>query len=742
MKYRLEMQLVAMTSLLLASCSHSPFNKSKNSSQYPQAVKLVEGISEGSSVDGRGGETSSVSGSDDLYSSNPNGYQVQEIPNLSGNGNISGREDTSYAPPRTKTKLVDTHIKPLEIPLFLDYVFGENLLDIPFVTGPEVSSMKETIQLRTEKQMTGVDFQDLIIESLKDYDLQFLPQKNGYKIVLGNELSTKPPAFITSRANRATPNALQPYLEFVPVNYVEVSDMKAVLDQAFSLHRDKITIRANSGTGHISLSGLGEYVNEANTIIKQFDQPHFSGGQIVRYSPKHWNAGEFATVLSQSLTIEGWQATPQPTLKRPIVIYALDTSNSVFIFVKTDRQEAAQSRVQFWINEIDQPLSGGDSKSFNVYQVKNTNAELLAETVNSVLSGGSSSLVSSQTTSTQVGGATSQQNIQNRLTVDTTGNRIIFVGTQSEFSDLEGILTQLDTPAPEVLIEVLIAEVSLTDERSTGVEFFVDDIGDENFTAVAGTGGLGLGSSGLNIGFLSGNVEADINAFASNRDVKLLSKPSLVARSGGIAEIQVGQDIPVISSQRASNNQDGIGALDILQSIEYRSIGNLLAIEPIVFSDNRIDLTITQEVSSEISVANQTIPSPTISNRSISTQLSLEDGQTAVLGGLIQEDYVDDNTGVPVLKDIPVLGQLFSTKGTSVIQTDLVVLITAYVLRGQSDKNRHVNRLKTYRVDGLLDQDLNLPFVCLRGNFQSSEDPSAANCQDISDFNNALGVVN
>ena len=481
-------------------------------------------------------------------------------------------------------------------------------------------------------------------------------------------------------------------------------------------------------------------MNEANSIIKQFDQPHFSGGQIVRYNPKHWNAGEFATVLSQSLTIEGWQATTQPTLKRPIVIYSLETSNSVFIFVKTDRQDAAQSRIQYWISEIDQPLKGGDSKTFNVYQVKHTNAELLASTVNSVLSGGASSLVSSQTTSPQVSGA-NQRNIQNSLTVDPAGNRIIFVGTQSEFADLEGILTQLDTPAPEVLIEVLIAEVSLTDERSTGVEFFVDDIGDDNFTAVAGTGGLGLGSSGLNIGFLSGNVEADINAFASNRDVKLLSKPSLVARSGGIAEIQVGQDIPVISSQRASNNQDGIGALDILQSIEYRSIGNLLAIEPIVFSDNRIDLTITQEVSSEISVANQSIPSPTISNRSISTQLSLEDGQTAVLGGLIQEDYVGDNTGVPVLKDIPLLGQLFSTNGKSVIQTDLVVLITAYVLRGQSDKNRHVNRLKKYRVDGLLNQDLDLPFVCLRGQIQSSEDTLGVDCQKVSDLDNALDVT-
>ena len=130
-----------------------------------------------------------------------------------------------------------------------------------------------------------------------------------------------------------------------------------------------------------------------------------------------------------------------------------------------------------------------------------------------------------------------------------------------------------------------------------------------------------------------------------------------------------------------------------------------------------------------------------ISNRSISTQLSLEDGQTAVLGGLIQEDYVGDNTGVPVLKDIPLLGQLFSTNGKSVIQTDLVVLITAYVLRGQSDKNRHVNRLKKYRVDGLLNQDLDLPFVCLRGQIQSSEDTLGVDCQKVSDLDNALDVT-
>ena len=117
MKSTLEIQIVAMASLLLASCGHAPFNKSKNSSHSAQAIKVVEGISQGSSVDGRSGATLSQSSRDNSYYSNSNGYQIQEIPNLSSNSNNLGWEDSAYAPPRTKTKLVDTHIKPLELSL-------------------------------------------------------------------------------------------------------------------------------------------------------------------------------------------------------------------------------------------------------------------------------------------------------------------------------------------------------------------------------------------------------------------------------------------------------------------------------------------------------------------------------------------------------------------------------------------------------------------------------------------------
>ena len=91
--------------------------------------------------------------------------------------------------------------------------------------------------------------------------------------------------------------------------------------------------------------------------------------------------------------------------------------------------------------------------------------------------------------------------------------------------------------------------------------------------------------------------------------------------------------------------------------------------------------------------ANSSISSPTISNRSLTTQLSLEDGQTAVMGGLIQRSYTIDESGVPILKDIPLIGQAFSSDGLSQADTELVILITAYVLRGQSDKDQFVRRL-------------------------------------------------
>lgn len=230
--------------------------------------------------------------------------------------------------------------------------------------------------------------------------------------------------------------------------------------------------------------------------------------------------------------------------------------------------------------------------------------------------------------------------------------------------------------------------------RSRSIEFFAESVGGDGVDVDFGTqGGLGLGSNGFNFGFVSGDVQAALNAFAQNQRVNVLSTPRLVARSGGAASIQVGTDVPVITSQQATEQQSGTGGTDVFQSVQFRQTGVLLNIEPIVFGSGRVDLNVSQEVSNAQPNPNQAIASPIIQNRNITTQLTLDDGGTAVLGGLIQDNVVRGDTGIPLLKDIPWLGALFSVDSLSVERTELLVVITAYIIRSGEDRRRFVDYL-------------------------------------------------
>ncbi len=641
---------------------------------------------------------------------------VANVPILTTQG-ADYDDGISRVPPQTKVRSVDAYVAPLTVPQFTDIVFGE-MLKVPFVIGKDVAAMTDVVQLRSSGKMKATDFQALVTEALKEYGVRVVPENGSYKIIQDKALRARIPKFIKSRARARTRSDLRPIIQFVEMQAVQANSMLTILTQTFQNKTDTIKITANPQSNYLTLSGLPEDINVALAIIDDLDELEFAGSQVKKYTPQFWAVDEFAKVVEQALKVEGWEVTSTPSLSRTIFLMPVEYSNDLFIFAKTSQ---AHARVTNWLHELDRPVQGGDSKQIFIYQVKNVAAEQLAETANGVLSAHTDSDLSAFTTAVSGfnrrgrnsgnqdansrtpttgggngGGITSGQT---RFTVDPSGNRIIFTGTSNDYAKLVSLLEQLDTPTPEVLIEVQIAEVSLRNDSNFGVDFNWKDIGLGNLTVRSS--GLGVGSSGLSVGTLGNHVDATLNAFASNRRVKILSTPILTARSGGTAELQVGQDIPVLTSQRAANNQNGTGATDILQSIDYRSTGVLMTIEPIVFSDNRIDLTISQEVSSEVDTTNSTISSPTISNRSLSTQLSLEDGETAVMGGLIQRSFTTDEKGVPFLKDIPVIGQLFSSDGQSSDDTELVILITAYVLRGQNDKDQFVRRLSG-RVDGLL----------------------------------------
>lgn len=705
--------LISTTAFSFTACQHLNSKKSPKVLNTNKAETLADASLKNNVV--RGPLTISQSEYEQQAAQNQNNIAtappsvIGAVPSIAARSGGQLASSANGTAPRTKVKRIDAFVAPLPVPDFIDVVFGD-MLKVPYITGPEVAQMTDIVQLRSSGEMRATDFQALVTKALEEYGVRIIPEDGAYKALQDSVLRARIPQFIKSRARPRTRQDLRPVVQFVEIRALNAGSVVGMLVEAFGSNSPKLRIKGNPAENYVTLSGLPENVDAAIAIIQEMDELNFADTQVRRFSPRYWSSKEMVESLSSALRTEGWQVSTTPGQARTITLLSVDYSNDVFVFAKT---QTAHDRVRTWIQEFDRPVQGGDSEQIFVYQVQNVDATILAQTVNEVLGGGGSQALGTLRASTTESASTTRTvqpvNLGGKttFTVDPIGNRLVFTGTANQNDKIISLLKQLDTPAPEVLIEVQIAEVTLTDNSSFGVDFFLDDLGNGDFSSTVQTGGLGRGSNGITVGFLTGNIDATLNAFASNRRVKVLSTPTLTARSGGSAEIQVGQDVPVITSQRAADNQTGTGPTDILQQIDYRETGVLMSIEPIVFSDNRIDLSISQEVSSAVSTANSTIASPTISNRTISTQLSLEDGQTAVLGGLIQENRIVDEQGVPILKDIPLIGQVFSVDGFTIERTELVVLITAYVLRGQSDRAQFVNYMSR-RIDDLVTDESRL----------------------------------
>jgi general secretion pathway protein D len=173
----------------------------------------------------------------------------------------------------------------------------------------------------------------------------------------------------------------------------------------------------------------------------------------------------------------------------------------------------------------------------------------------------------------------------------------------------------------------------------------------------------------------AGETRAILNAFYQNDKASIRSSPKLLVKSGETASIEVGNEIPILASNAQS--LDSLNA-PVLQTVEYRKTGVLLSIEPIVQAGGLVDLAIQQELSEQQTTG--ALGSPVILQRSLSTALSIKDGGSILLGGLISDNQVDGRTGIPVVSKVPLLGKLFSVDSKSSGRTELLMLVSTFVL--------------------------------------------------------------
>jgi general secretion pathway protein D len=282
---------------------------------------------------------------------------------------------------------------------------------------------------------------------------------------------------------------------------------------------------------------------------------------------------------------------------------------------------------------------------------------------------------------------------------DPTRNALIFLGGAEAYAEALPLIQNLDQPPREVLVEVTIAQVQLSDDQSLGIEWSKVGaaLSSTNITVSGGavTQPSTFGGGGLFLQVLSGNnsVAATLSALQSTLKTKIVTTPRLLARSGATAKFQVGQDIPIVTAQQTSGNAFVPGA-GLQQSVSYRSTGTIISVKPIIYAGNQIDLSIEQEESSSAGATTGIAGSPDINEQNVSTQLSLADGATVLLGGFIMDTKGDSSDGIPYLKDIPGIGALFRNTDVNVARTETLIFITPYIINSGEDSARILDNVK------------------------------------------------
>jgi general secretion pathway protein D len=276
---------------------------------------------------------------------------------------------------------------------------------------------------------------------------------------------------------------------------------------------------------------------------------------------------------------------------------------------------------------------------------------------------------------------------------DTRTNTIMVYSTYAIFKRLHDVLLALDVPQAQLLIEAMIVEVQLNDQLDHGVQMFLQgpelaarSTGDPIPQVVGGlpvTNPTGAGGAFVAANARFGAYRADliVQALQSITKVKVISSPYLTVLDGKTARLVVGDQIPYTVRSQTSQNT---GNVTVTQEVEIKDTGIILDVTPKIYSDNSVELKINQQVSTPAASALAGNTTPVISQRNVDSNVLIQSGRTVVLGGMIQDRHEVNESGVPVLRTAPVVGDLFKTKSDRVQRVELLIMITPRVVRHTS----------------------------------------------------------
>jgi type II secretion system protein D len=288
-----------------------------------------------------------------------------------------------------------------------------------------------------------------------------------------------------------------------------------------------------------------------------------------------------------------------------------------------------------------------------------------------------------------------------KVFADGVHNRLVIRTTPRTYAMLRAVLERLDTVAAQVLLQVLVSEVTLTDDTAYGLEFSAKRGNGAN-ESLFGTNWTALGKDKNTDGFkylLTDKNNPDqkfayIKAIAGKGKVKVLSSPQILVASHSQAKISVGDRVPILTNTITDTSSVTKDNTAVNSTIEYVDTGIILIITPHVTEGGLITMELDQTVSDAIKTTSSTIDSPTISERVLQTVLSIRDGGTVIVGGIIKEKSEENNQSVPFVSEINLLSKLFGSTTSKTVRTEMVVLITGRIVDEHSNLDEITARYK------------------------------------------------
>ena len=570
-----------------------------------------------------------------------------------------------------------------EVPLvpFINAVFGEEL-GMSFVISPGLAEKTDLVTLKLTEPLPPRQLFATVRRVLGEYGVDLREVEEGILTFTPSEdiASRDVPLLVSGRALPEVPATHRTIFQLVPLRVVRGPQVRGWLQKAFD--RKDLEILEDPERNALLLKGRADTLARAMAMIEVLDQPLLRGRHGVIVEPVFMGADELARALESVLRAEGYQASVGAGgAGGAVILLALEGVNKVIAFAADQR---AIDHVAQWARTLDTRRKESIEEAVFTYEVRNTQAEELTETLNLML-GGSTAAPPPAAGEGQEGGEAPRSGRAepggDRIVVDKNRNLLLFRGSGREWAEIRGVIEKLDKSVPSVLIEVLVAEVTLTDEEKTGFKFVAKGaLGSRGITARA-LDALAANAGGLSLTLDSaGETRALLNFFYKDDRVVIRSRPRLLVKSGETASIVVGNEIPVITQTSDSGTQDD-GSTVVLQEVSYRKTGVQLEIKPLVQANGLVDLQISQQLSeARPSVATSLAGSPTILNRQISTSLTLKDGGSLLMGGLISGNQSAGASGVPFLGQMPVLGRLFRADAVQEDRTELLVMVTPYVI--------------------------------------------------------------